>query len=142
MMMAKDNSFGFVQFCRMKTILSKDTLNENEVRLLLRRVNDGSLKVSRIPNITGDVEGYKLTDSQVKKGRQWLMNQWKTPTGKERQNNPFGGREEYILENLKTIKLIDLISPRGRVYYPVYRVISKDGNHFEYYVAGGIHIIG
>ena len=30
---------------------------------------------------------------------EWLLNKWKTPKGAERKNNPFGYREQNVLED-------------------------------------------
>lgn len=117
----------------------KDTLSEREVRLLMKRINDGRIK----PGDDGLSFPYKLTDSQVEKGRKWLMNLWKSPRGVERKNNPYGYREQEILDNFKTIEFVDVYSERGNYYYPYYRVYSTKGNYMEYYVSGGeVHILG
>lgn len=114
----------------------KDQLTEREVKLLQRRVNDKKIPISKIPRVE-DGEGYDLSQDQNEKGRKWLMNKWKSPTGKERANNPFGAREEDILKNFKEIRLKDFYSERGNWYSPYYEVVSKDGSTFEYAVVGG-----
>ena len=80
--------------------------------------------------------GYALTPKQTQKGLSWLMDQWKTPKGKERKHNPFGYREQYVLENFKEFRLIDFYDASNyyqvqlgiRNYYPYYHVIAKDGS--------------
>lgn len=115
----------------------KEELSEKEVHLLLKRINDGRIKPSDISSWP-----FKLSDSQVAKGKAWLMNLWKSPRGVERKNNPFAAGEQGVLESFKTIELADVYSERGNYYYPYYRVISDSGS-FEYYVSGGeIHILG
>jgi len=102
---------------------------------LMRRINAGKIDHMEVPHFM-DGEGYSLEPSHIEKGRKWLINQWKTPTGAERQNNPFGFREENILQNLETIKLKSVYSPRGNYYYPYYSVETHD-RYFAYYVEGG-----
>jgi len=120
----------------------KQKLTEREVNLLLRRLNSGMIKASQLRR-----GGYALTPDQVEKGRKWLMNLWVTPTGAERKNNPFGYREEAILETFQTIRLAEVtdISPYHAphpFYVPVYEVVGKEGS-FVYYLSGGkINIVG
>lgn len=89
----------------------------------------------------------QLAPEQVKQGVKWLQNLWKTPTGKERKNNPFGYREQDVLYGDElTIELRDYydVSRYGQppYYIPLYEV-SSSGGSFEYYVSGGqIHIVG
>ena len=87
-----------------------------------------------------------LCSDQVQKGLDWLLDQWKTPNKKERKNNPFGYREQEILENFDTIQLrsyYDAGNAYRSYFVPLYCVVSKSGNTFEYYVSGGeIHIVG
>jgi len=123
----------------------KDVLTERDVALLMRRINSGKIKpkdlFEAIPLLDSG-EGLGLTKEQQEKGRKWLVNQWKTPSGVERKNNPFGYREQDVLENFKEIRLRDFYSERGNYYYPYYEVIGGDSS-FEYYVSGGqVHILG
>ncbi len=126
----------------------KTKLTEQEVRLLLRRLNSGKISIKDINKNKNFYEGlgYDLTDNQVKKAYKWLYNLAYTPKGKEKVNSPFGYREQYVLDNFKTVKLIDFYPERygNKIYYyPVYKVVSKDNKGFDYYVKGGkIHIIG
>ena len=89
--------------------------------------------------------GLALTDEQERKALAWLNNQWKTSTGKERKNNPFGYREEKILENATDVTFVQFHNAGNRYvdyFIPVYRVYSNDGS-FEYYVQGGeVSIVG
>jgi hypothetical protein len=108
-----------------------------------------------IQDITFPDYGFSLTPEQTAKGLAWLMNEWKTPTGKERVNNPFGYRETAILEDFKEFKLIGFydcsrygaifvpILYSSKCYTPLYRVIAKEGNSFEYYYNfEGLSIVG
>lgn len=120
----------------------KQRLTENELKLLLRRLNDGKIKVSQLRR-----GGYALTAEQVEKGRKWLMNLWQTPRGVERKNNPFGYREQAVLESFKTIRMLDVYDAARygqRPYYiPLFEAIGKAGDSFQYYVWGGeINIVG
>jgi hypothetical protein len=137
--------------------LEKGFLTENEVNLLKRRLNHSSgamtyhpIEISEIP-FPDNGEGFKLSSEQTEKGLTWLKDQWKTPRGIERVNNPFGFREENIIENFKEFRLIDFYNSANyyqnqiciRSYIPLYRVVAKDGAAFEYYFNGGkISIVG
>lgn len=121
----------------------KKQLTEQEVKLLLRRLNAKKISFGDLPENFQDGDGWELTTEQFQKGRDWLLNRWKTPSGVERKNNPFGYREEAILEKATSIDLKDFY-PQGMSGYllPVYRVNSSEGS-FEYVVsAGEIIIIG
>lgn len=76
---------------------------------------------------------------QQEKGKRWLMDKWKSPTGKVRENNPFGYREEQILEKFEEIKLKDFYDDGNKYfknYVPLYEVSGNDTT-MEYYVKGG-----
>lgn len=87
-----------------------------------------------------------LDASQIQKGLVFLLNQWKTPTGQERKNNPFGYREQAILEDFRDLTLHGFYdaSKYGQMswYLPIYSCNSKSGNSFEYYYNGKVNIIG
>jgi hypothetical protein len=125
-------------------------LSEREILLVKRRLNDGKVSISAVMEKSPD-EGWKITPEQTQKGLAWLMNQWKSPKGVERKNNPFGYREEEILKNFKEFRLVDFYDNANyyqaqagiKNYIPLYEVISKDGDGFQYYVVGGkISIVG
>lgn len=125
---------------------SKSQYSEQEVNLLVRRINAGKLQRSDLPKLNkrfADGEGVKLSQQQNTKGYKWLVSKWKTPTGKEKQNTPYGAREQNVLQNFKEIKLIDTYPfPNGRVS-PLYRVEGKDGSRFDYYMENGeVKIVG
>jgi len=86
-----------------------------------------------------------LSDTQQQKGIEFLMNQWKSPRGTERKNNPFGYREQEILENVDRLVLHSLYNA-GNAYHdnylPLYLCYSKDGDSFEYYYDGKVQIVG
>ena len=86
----------------------------------------------------------ELEATQVKKGAKWLYNLGFTPKGAERKNNPYGGREEEVVKDVKSITLLGFenINFWSAFYVPHYRVSSKD-NSFDYYMKGGkIEITG
>lgn len=120
----------------------KDMLSEQEVNLMMRRINAKKIEPSKIRNIENG-QGYELTEEQNRKGFAWLNDKYKSPSGKERKNSPYGYREQAILEKPDRITLIDVYSERGNWYQPVYRVYGDDGNSFDYYVRDGQpYIIG
>jgi len=122
----------------------KDHLTEQEINLLTRRKNSGEdVHLGTLQTWVEMEGGIPLTKEQNQKVSKWLMSQWQTPTGRERKNNPFFGREIRVLNNIEGIRLKDFYMGRGRRYYPHYIVLAKDGRSFEYAVYGGeIHIIG
>lgn len=119
-------------------------ITEREINLLNRRLNAEGRDVLDYDLIEG-YNGLALTDEQERKALAWLNNQWKTSTGKERKNNPFGYREEQILDNATDVTFVEFYNA-GNAYIdyflPVYRVYSNDGS-FTYYVQGGeVNIVG
>ena len=133
----------------METSLVKDTIRlierikedkyitEKEVALLKNRLNRGIDEANIV-----DV---RITEVQKLKGLKWLRNLYKTPKGKECKNNPFGYREQRIIEaNDCEIKCYLTgfynIGKLGNFYVPIYRY-EYDGCHFDYYVVCGECII-
>lgn len=92
-----------------------------------------------------DCSELALCDEQVQKGYDWLMDQWKSPRGAERKNNPFGYREQDVLDNFSTITFngyYDAGNYHHSFHVPLY-LVSGNETTLEYYVLGGqIHIIG
>ena len=125
----------------MRTIIEiaeSGYITENEIRTICRRLNAGTMDVYELRPIW-DKEGVNITPEQANKGYAWLMNQWKTPAGKERKNNPFGYREQEMLENFSGMMFRDVYDC-GRwnhCYIPLYDC------GFEYYIQEGkISIVG
>jgi hypothetical protein len=125
-------------------------VSESDLKLWKNRLNAGRIKYDDIP-WPEDGEGFKLTAEQNKKGLDFLLDQWKGKSGKERVNNPFGYREENVLDSFKEFRLIDFYDDVNYYqtqagihnYAPYYRVIGKDGDTFEYYYNGGkVNILG
>ena len=122
-------------------------LTEAEVNLIKNRMNRGDMTdYENFSKFVEKYEGVRLTPDQTKKGFDWLMNLYKTPRGVERKNNPFGYREQYVLDNFSHFELKDFYNAGNRYhdfYVPYYEVVSKDGRTFEYAMYGGeIHILG
>lgn len=124
----------------IKSIEKRGIIEEREILLLKKRANAGDKEAARwCP------ENIRVTEEQTAKGLTWLINKWKTPRGIERKNNPFGYREEDILENFDHFELAGFYNASNyRAFYvPLYDVCAKDGRHFEYYVWGGeVQIVG
>lgn len=122
-------------------IKERGTITEQELLLLKRRASSGD---GYADTITGDDE-IELSPEQIEKGYAWLMNQWKSPAGKERKNNPFGYREQDVLEGQSLTMYFDQFYNPSRYsdfYVPVYTVSSSNGS-FQYYVNDGeVNIIG
>lgn len=85
-----------------------------------------------------------LSEAQNKKGYDFLMKQRFTPTGKERQNNPFGYREAAILDNFSHFELKDWYNAGNAhhdYYLPLYECLGNETS-FEYYYNGKVNIVG
>lgn len=125
----------------LKEISKLNKITEPQMKLLLMRKNAGE-KFDDSIFWDGEIE---LTQDQVAKGKKYLLNLYKSPTGKERSNNPFGYREQVILEQMTGITLRGFHDAGNffrSFYVPLYKVDSPN-NSMEYYVSGGkINIIG
>ena len=127
-------------------LYAKKEMTEQEVNLMMRRINAGKIAPYEIFAKNKNLDngyGIELSDEQNKKGLTYLRDKWKTPTGTERKNNPFGSRETAVLEDTNArITLQDFYSERGNWYAPMYSVSSKNGA-FDYVVVGGeVKIMG
>lgn len=84
--------------------------------------------------------GIIISEEQTEKGLKWLLNKMVTPNGKKRKHNPFTMRQEIILNNFSHFTLQTFITvnatPFVRCTFPVYRVVSKSGEGFDYYYNG------
>ena len=131
---------------RIEINWQKGYLTESEINLIKNRKNKGEkVDLSPLYDSCNNGYGFDLEKSQIKKGFNWLMNLYKSPTGKIRSNNPYGYREISVLESFEKITLIDFYNSGNlwvKFYVQYYRVIGKD-NTFEYCVYNGeIHILG
>lgn len=97
-------------------------------------------------NALYDKDGLSLSAKQNQKGYDFLKNQWVTPAGKERKNNPFGYREQAILEDFEDFTLTGFYDAsrygQDAWYLPIYHCNSKTKGSFEYYYDGKVNIIG
>lgn len=124
-------------------------VNNNQLTYMMSLLNSDKeeLKAPIKAIINDAVDGLSLSTEQVNKGLTWLNNLWMSPTGKERKNNPFGYREQAVLEDkTATISMYGYYDA-GNAYHswnvPIYLVSSKTQGTFEYIVKGGeISIIG
>jgi len=132
----------------IEEIKNSGVITEQQINLIKRRLNHKKYTYFDIQDL--DLTDLKITPEQTKKGLDWLMNKWKTPRGIERKNNPFGYREESILETFKEFRFNSFHdnvnytqSQMGmHNYQPIYDVIGEDGI-FQYYVELGLpKIIG
>jgi hypothetical protein len=132
----------------IERIKKANTISEKDINLLKRRYNANSddESVKEVLDYYNEVDFPKLDADQTKKGYDFLMNLWKSPTGKVRTNNPFGSREQRILDDFSHFEFggfyDDGNSYRSN-FIPIYIVHSKDGAAFEYIFRGGsLKIIG
>ena len=117
-------------------IESRGMITEREISLLKKRANAGDRDAANFWPCD------ETTPEQSAKGFAWLKNLYKSPRGVERKNNPFGYREMDILDNYAgenfTFKgFYDAGRYGFHNYVPVYEV-----GGMEYYICGGIQIIG
>jgi len=104
---------------------------------LIQRLNNDVIDVDDIGDYFWDQE-IELEPSQVQKTENWLINLYKTPTGAERKNSPYGYREKEDLDSgIESIFITDFYSPRGNYYYPYYQVNTNNGSGFDYVFHGG-----
>ena len=129
-------------------IKENGVITENQINLIKRRLNSGK-DDSELDDLLEYINDNspKLSNEQNKKGYEFLMNLWKSPTGKERKNSPFGYREESVLENFEYFELAGFLSFYGLGSIPIYNVIGKSSNtsfsgSFQYYYDGKVNIIG
>lgn len=140
------------QFDKYMEVLKSDTITERDI-LNLKKILNGwsttSVTDDEKKQLTDriwanyDMDGQKLTAEQNAKGITWLRDQWKTPRGIERKNNPFGYREEEVIADFSHFTF-SYFYDDARVYdkvhhnyLPTYTVVAKSGATFEYYMARG-----
>lgn len=126
---------------------SGSKITEQEINLIKTRLNSQT-KEEGLDELVQWIwdNTPRLSPEQNKKGYDFLMNLWKSPTGKERANNPFGYREQAVLANFSHFELAGLkdnsLYGQRPFYIPVYDVVSKTGNGFQYYYDGKMNIVG
>jgi hypothetical protein len=129
-----------------KNMMETNTITEKEINLIKLRMNN-----DKVDEFTQEAIDFiwdnspQLTSDQNKKGIDYLRNLWKSPTGKERANNPFGYREEEALETFEYFELRGFYDAGNRYrkfYVPLYTCVGAETS-FEYYMSGGgINIVG
>lgn len=129
-----------------KNMMETNTITEKEINLIKLRLNN-----DKVDEDTQEAIDYiweempKLTPDQNKKGIDYLRNLWKSPTGKERANNPFGYREQDVLETFEYFALRGFYDAGNRYrkfYVPLYAVFGEDSS-FEYaFYNGEVNILG
>jgi hypothetical protein len=124
----------------LKKIEQTNEITESEILLLKTRLNNGEkIDMDYIWN-----NEISVTPDQNKKGIEFLLNLYQTPSGKERKNHPFGYREIEILKNFTHFEFkgfYDAGNYLHSYYIPLY-VCCGDNNGFEYYYNGKVNIIG
>lgn len=107
--------------------MEEQTLTENEVRRLVRRINNGA-------NVEFPETGYRLTPEQQQKGLEWLL----------KHKDKMGNRETEAVDNLSEIRLVGTVPGQYNNHqYPCYRVIARSRGRFDYKVeGGGLYIVG
>lgn len=128
------------QFVRYGSLIRSGKLTERDI-LNLKRLLNGWSRTSVTTEEKEDLnnllweqidnEGITLTPEQTEKGIKWLRDQWKTPRGIERKHNPFGYREEEILDNFSHFTFEGFYDDAN--YY-----MSRDGHH-NYLPIYGVH---
>ena len=131
-------------FKKYKALILNDTFTESSItsfRALMngfKRTNLTDDERETLDFLFENQAPYSITPEQTKKGLNWLSAVRFTATGKERKNNPFGYREETILDSFKRFELTGLYDdyhyPYGdrHNYKPIYRVVAGDESYFDY----------
>ena len=124
----------------LKEIAESGIITEKQISLLKLRSNKENTNLYDLYD--NEIE---CTPEQTKKGLEWFLNKWKTPKGAERKNNPFGYREQNVLEDENAKAYFEGFYNVGRYntyFTPIYTIVGN-GSSFEYIVEGGeIKIIG
>lgn len=126
----------------MQKISDTNEISEKEILLLKNRMNKGE-KID-VQIIWDNCP--KLTSEQNDKGLKFLLNLWKTPANKECKNNPFGYREEEVLENFSYFELAGFYDAakygQRSFYLPLYNCIGNETSFQYYYDHSGLNIVG
>lgn len=125
-------------------IAKKGKMSENDLNALRSFLNNkkpsNEYKRKIFDSIYNGGNYTELTKEHQQKGLDWLTKQYKTPTGKLKQNSSLGQREIFVLENVDEVKLKDLYDAGNMFsifYIPLYEVSTKGGDSFEYHTAKG-----
>ncbi len=125
--------------------VKNEVLTEQQFNLLKRRLDDNKINQQDIFGKSFS-KSFKLTPEQTKKGFDFLDNRRRTPRGVERKNNPFGAREEAVLDNFDRFEVTEFFDAGNqfvKFHVPLFTVIAKDGSTFQYHFSGGkVNIVG
>ena len=124
----------------LKEVAEAQQITEADILLIKNRKNNGK-EVDESIFWDGDIE---VTPKQGEKGINFLRNQYVTPKGKTRKNNPFGYREIEVLNSYKYFTFdgfYDAGNGYRSYYLPIYTCCGTEGC-FQYYYNGEINIIG
>ena len=129
---------------KYSSIITSGYIEEGQVismRVALNS-NNKSMTVEEREELIGMVQEKELnlTWTQTEKGLRFLKNLIVTPTGRDRKNNPFNGKQTDIINNFKKFTLNglqDQMNKYGRSmginrFLPIWRVYCKGGNYFDY----------
>ena len=130
-------------FEKYKTIILDDAFTESSISsfrsLMNGRKNTNLTDEEResLDYLFGENAPYSITPEQTTKGLDWLFNLRFTMRGKERKNNPFGYREQSILDDFDRFELSGLYDDSDGYngfhnFKPIYKVIASDGESFDY----------
>ena len=110
-----------------------EPLSEKDLKLILRRINNGASNDPSVQAFLQNDEGWKLTKDQQMKGKKWLL----------KKKSKLGAREMDALENMKEIRVAGTAPGEYNNYqYPLYWVKGRD-NSFLYKVEGGeLYLLG
>lgn len=79
---------------------------------------------------------WSITKEQTTQGINYLRTRYFKLNGEPRSQCPFGYREQGIIKRFRRFEFSGIYeeqNPYGSVFYhPIYRVIDRDGNSFEY----------
>lgn len=132
----------------LNKVKESNEISEKEINLIRNRMNNNraDAETKELVQWIWD-NNPELTEDQNKKGLDFLIKQWKTPTGKAKDSSPFGYREEVVLDKFSHIELSgfhDISKYGGREFYiPLYTVVGGyDTGTFQYYYDGKVNIVG
>jgi hypothetical protein len=120
---------------------------EMEIRYFRKYLRENPSKYSILMNLFKDE--YSITSEQTKKGIEYITKVCFKKNGELRKTKymPFGTREARIIRDFKEFKFVGLYntgSHYNNFYLPVYRVVSKNREYFEYTAGiwGNMEVIG
>jgi len=124
--------------------IEKATISKNEILRIKKIISDETYSIEDIDflqNAVCEKNGIMLEDKQIKQGLEWLKNLYYTTKGKIKKNAPFCEWYANILNNLEKIELsyfYDISTYNFVIFTPVFKVTSKNGDTFQYFVEKGI----